>query len=52
MKHLIVSSALSRTPETQAYIEILKTIAAFCAIGIIAALIRASYGLDLSAGFF
>ena len=52
MKHLIVSRALWRTPGTQACIEILKTIAGFCAIGIIATLIRASYGLDLSGGFF
>ena len=32
--------------------DILKTVALFCAIGLCVSLILASYGLDLSAGFF
>jgi Na+/H+ antiporter NhaA len=33
-------------------IETLKTIAMFCGVGLTASLLLASYGLDLSAGFF
>jgi hypothetical protein len=32
--------------------DILKTVAVFCGIGLCVSLILASYGLDLSAGFF
>ena len=45
--------ALSRTfPDTKVGIDILKTVAMFCAAGLTAYLLAASYGLDLSAGFF
>jgi hypothetical protein len=32
--------------------DILKTVAVFCGVGLCVSLILASYGLDLSAGFF
>jgi hypothetical protein len=49
-----IVSAISRAfPEaTQVDIEILKTIAMFCAIGLTLSLLAATYGLDLSPGFF
>lgn len=34
------------------YIETLKTLAMFCGVGLTVSLLLASYGLDLSAGFF
>ena len=37
---------------TPVYIETLKTIAMFCGAGLTVWLLLASYGLDLSAGFF
>jgi hypothetical protein len=33
-------------------IEILKTVAMFCAVGLTVFLLAATYGLDLSPGFF
>jgi hypothetical protein len=39
-------------PASSAEGEILKTIAIFCGLGLLVALCLASYGLDLSAGFF
>ena len=45
--------ALARTfPDTKVNTDILKTIAMFFAAGLTAYLLVASYGLDLSAGFF
>jgi hypothetical protein len=32
--------------------DVLKTVAAFCAVGLVVSLLVASYGLDLSGGFF
>jgi hypothetical protein len=37
---------------TSSDVEILKTIAIFCGVGLVVSLIVASYGLDLSPGFF
>jgi hypothetical protein len=37
---------------TPVYIETLKTIAMFCGVGLTVWLLRATYGLDLSPGFF
>ncbi len=34
------------------FIETLKTIAMFCAVGLTVSLLLASYGVDLSPGFF
>jgi len=48
-----IARALSRTfPNTRVDIEVLRTIAMFCAVGLTVSLLAASYGLDLSAGFF
>jgi hypothetical protein len=44
---------LSRTfSDDRIAIEILKLAAMFCVAGLIASLLAASYGLDLSPGFF
>ena len=47
-----IAQALSRVSGTQVDIELLKIIAIFCGVGLSVSLIAASYGLDLSAGFF
>ena len=39
-------------PETQTSVHPLKTIALLCGIGFAASLCMASFGLDISAGFF
>lgn len=45
--------ALSRSfPDTKVDIEILKTIAMFCGVGLTASFLAMTYGLDLSPGFF
>ena len=44
--------ALSRISGTDVEVETLKTIAIFCEVGLLVSLLVASYGLDLSAGFF
>jgi hypothetical protein len=41
-----------RLPANQAEVETLKTIGMFCGVGLLVSLMLASYGLDLSAGFF
>jgi hypothetical protein len=44
---------LSRTfPDTKVGIDILKVIVMFCGAGLVASLLAATYGLDLSSGFF
>jgi hypothetical protein len=43
-----VNPAISPSPD----FEILKTVTLFCGVGLCVSLILASYGLDLSAGFF
>lgn len=48
----IVRSALSRASGTLVDIEIPKTILMFCGVGLTVSLLLASYGLDLSPGFF
>jgi hypothetical protein len=48
-----IARALSQTfSDTKVDIEILKTIAMFCAVGLTVSLLATSYGLDLSPGFF
>jgi hypothetical protein len=48
-----VARVLSRRlPASQADIETLKTIGIFCGVGLLVSLMLASYGLDLSPGFF
>jgi hypothetical protein len=45
--------ALSRTfPGTRFDVEILKTIAMFCGVALTVYFLVASYGIDLSPGFF
>jgi hypothetical protein len=38
--------------DTTSDIEILKTVVMFCAVGLTVSMMVASYGLDLSPGFF
>ena len=47
-----IARALDRTLGIQADIESLKTIAIFCGGGLTVSLLLASYGIDLSGGFF
>jgi hypothetical protein len=47
-----VARMLSRASGTRVHVETLKTIIMFCAVGLTVLLLFASYGLDLSAGFF
>jgi hypothetical protein len=49
MQMLGLTTAPAKAP---VYIEALKTIAMFCGVGLTVWLLLASYGLDLSAGFF
>ena len=45
--------ALSRSfPDARVDIEILKTIAIYCGVGLSVSLVAMTYGLDLSSGFF
>jgi hypothetical protein len=39
-------------PAISSDFDILKTVAAFCGVGLVVSLLLASYGLDLSAGLF
>jgi hypothetical protein len=48
----VVASALDRALGIQLDIETMKTLVVFCGAGLTASLLLASYGLDLSAGFF
>ena len=47
-----IARVLSRISGTDVEVEILKTIGIFCGLGLLVSLLVASYGLDLSAGFF
>jgi hypothetical protein len=47
-----IARVLSRISGTELEVEILKTIAIFCGVGLLVSLLFATYGLDLSAGFF
>jgi hypothetical protein len=47
-----IARILSRISGTEVAVETLKTIAMFCGVGVFVALLCATYGLDLSAGFF
>ncbi len=48
----MIAKTLSRISGTQVEVETLKTIIMFCGVGLTVALLLASYGLDLSPGFF
>ena len=50
-------TAIAKTPSrvlpaTQTEIETLKAIAVFCGAGLVVSLLLATYGLDISVGFF
>jgi hypothetical protein len=48
-----IARALSNAfPASSSEFDVLKTVAVFCGIALVVSLIFASYGLDLSAGFF
>jgi hypothetical protein len=47
-----IASALDRALGIQIDVETLKTLALFCGAGLTVSVLLASYGLDLSAGFF
>ena len=47
-----LARVLTRVSGTRVDVETLKTIAMFCGVGLTVALLLASYGLDLSPGFF
>jgi hypothetical protein len=48
----IIARVLSRASGTDVDVETLKTLVMFCGVGLFVSLLFASYGLDLSAGFF
>jgi hypothetical protein len=47
-----IAKVLSRASGMEVEVETLKTIAMFCGVGLLVSLLFATYGLDLSAGFF
>ncbi len=47
-----LARVLTRVSGTRVDVETLKTIIMFCGVGLTVALMLASYGLDLSPGFF
>jgi hypothetical protein len=48
-----ITRAISHViPTISPDIDILRTVAIFCGAGLVVSLLSASYGLDLSAGFF
>jgi hypothetical protein len=47
-----IAKVLSRASGTNVDVETVKTIAMFCGVGLVVSLLLASYGVDLSPGFF
>lgn len=47
-----IARVLSRASGTDVDVETLKILVMFCGVGLFVSLLFASYGLDLSAGFF
>jgi hypothetical protein len=47
-----IARVLSRISGTELEVEALKAIAIFCGLGLLVSLLFATYGLDLSPGFF
>jgi hypothetical protein len=47
-----IARVLSRVSGQEVATDTLKTIALFCGVGLLVSLLFATYGLDLSAGFF
>jgi hypothetical protein len=48
----VIGKALSGASGKAVEVETLKTIAMFCGVGLLVSLLFATYGLDLSTGFF
>jgi len=48
----IIARAIHRASGIQVDVETLKTLVIFCGVGLTVSLLLASYGLDLSPGFF
>jgi hypothetical protein len=48
----IVKTFSNTTPAISSDLDILRTVAVFCGAGLVVSLLFASYGLDLSQGFF
>jgi hypothetical protein len=46
------AKVLSRASGAEVDLEIIRTLVMFCGVGLTVSLLLASYGLDLSAGFF
>jgi hypothetical protein len=47
-----IARVLSRASGTEVDVETIRTLVMFCGVGLTVSLLLASYGLDLSAGFF
>ena len=47
-----IARMLSRASGTEVDVETLKTLIMFCGVGLTVSMMLASYGVDLSAGFF
>jgi hypothetical protein len=47
-----IARVLSRASGTDVDIEIIKTLVMFCGVGLTVSMMVASYGVDLSPGFF
>jgi hypothetical protein len=47
-----IARAFSRVSRIDVDVETLKMFVIFCGVGLLVSLLFASYGLDLSAGFF
>jgi|GraSoi_2013_80cm_1033760.scaffolds.fasta_scaffold206579_1 hypothetical protein len=47
-----LARTLARAFGTDVDVEVLKIIAVFCGVGLLATVMAASYGVDLSPGFF
>jgi hypothetical protein len=51
-KMAAIAKLVSHVSGTEVEIEGLKTVAIFCGVGLFVSLLLATYGLDLSGGFF
>jgi hypothetical protein len=50
---IAIAKVFSNTvPAASSDFDILRTVAVFCGVGLVVSLLLASYGVDLSAGFF
>jgi hypothetical protein len=47
-----IARVLSRVSRIDIDVEMLKTVVMFCGVGLFVSLLFASYGLDMSGGFF